>query len=71
MTQYLSHTTLEGQRWDWIAFKYYGDVSKMGLLIEENPHIPITPTLPSGLKLRIPVIEQSIDTSELPPWKRP
>lgn len=71
MTQYLEHTTSEGQRWDWIAFKYYEDVSKMGLLIEENQHIPITPTLPAGLILRIPVIEQSIDTSELPPWKQP
>lgn len=72
MTDYLSHTTLENQRWDSIADIYYGDVTKMGLLIEENPHAPISPTLPAGMVLRIPVIEpsESMDTSGLPPWKK-
>lgn len=70
MTQYLPHITRENERWDSIAYYYYNDVSKMGLLIEENPHAPIAPTLPSGLLLRIPVLEQqSADTFGLPPWK--
>lgn len=69
MTQYLTHITNEGQRWDAIAHYYYADVSKMGLLIEENPHAPITPTLPAGLQLRIPVIGQQNEAFGLPPWK--
>ena len=69
MTQYLTHITNEGQRWDSIAHYYYADVTKMGLLIEENPHAPITPSLPAGLQLRIPVIEQQTSSVGLPPWK--
>ncbi len=71
MSQYLEHITIENQRWDTIAWKYYRDVSKMSLLIESNPHAPITPNLPAGLKLRIPMIEQpQQSTYGLPPWKQ-
>lgn len=71
MTQYLTHITIEGQRWDQLAWRYYRDVSKIGLLIESNPHAPITPTLPSGMTLQIPVIERAAtQTHGAPPWKR-
>jgi hypothetical protein len=40
------------------------------MLIEQNPHAPVSDALPSGIKLRIPVIESSADTEGLPPWKR-
>ena len=69
MTQYLKHTTREDERWDTIAYNYYNDVSKMSLLIEENPHAPIAPTLPSGLQLRIPILTVEPGTQDLPPWK--
>ena len=69
MTQYLEHITSEGERWDSIAWKYYGDVSQMGLLIEENPQAPIKPTLPAGMKLLIPLIERPKEVQGLPPWK--
>lgn len=69
MTQYLTHITREDERWDSIAYHYYDDVSKMSLLIEENPHAPIAPTLPSGLQLRIPVLEVQPGIQDLPPWK--
>lgn len=71
MTQYLSHTVIEGQRWDWLAWHYYYDVNKASLLIEENPHAPIAPTLPAGLVLRIPLIEpaQAARPEGTPPWK--
>ncbi len=67
--QYLVHITREGERWDSIAHKYYGDVTKMGLLIETNSHVPITPSIPSGFKMYIPMIEQASATQGLPPWK--
>lgn len=69
MTQYLEHTTIENQRWDYIAWLYYQDVSKVGLLIETNQHVPITTVLPAGLKIHIPMIEQESTVQDLPPWK--
>lgn len=70
MSESIQHLTLEGDRWDALAWKYYNDVSKMGLLIESNQHAPITPVLPSGITLRIPLIEQPETVQDLPPWKR-
>lgn len=70
MTVYLEHITRDDERWDRIAYDYYQDVSKMGLLMEENQHAPLTPCLPAGLKLRIPLIEEQPETVDLPPWKR-
>lgn len=69
MTQYLKHITTQHERWDSIAWKYYRDITKMGLLIETNSHAPITPVLPSGIVLYIPMIEQDTSQRELPPWK--
>ncbi|WP_321448411.1 tail protein X [uncultured Cohaesibacter sp.] len=75
--EYLEHLTVAGDRWDLLAWDYYGDASKDGLIIEENRDLyvgsllSIPALLPTGLTLRIPVIEQStLDDSQLPPWKR-
>lgn len=68
---YLTHVTQDGERWDLIAWRYYRDVSQVPALIEANPHVPITASLPGGIQLSIPVIETPSATSEeLPPWKR-
>nr|WP_321460384.1 tail protein X [uncultured Cohaesibacter sp.] len=75
--EYLEHLTVAGDRWDLLAWDYYGDASKDTLIIDENRDLyvasllSIPALLPTGLTLRIPVIEQSIlDDSQLPPWKR-
>lgn len=69
---YLNHLTQDGDRWDSIAWRYYGDVKHVPLLIEANPHVPVVEVLPGGLNLAIPVIEAEDATAleELPPWKR-
>ncbi|MEC5207383.1 phage tail protein X [Vogesella perlucida] len=69
---YLNHLTQDGDRWDAIAWRYYGDVKHVPLLIEANPHVPVVEVLPGGLNLAIPVIEAEDATAleELPPWKR-
>ncbi|TLI49294.1 tail protein X [Escherichia coli] len=53
---FLEHVTRDGERWDSLAWQYYGDP---GLSPDycRNPHVAITPVLPSGLLLLIPVIE--------------
>jgi phage tail protein X len=69
---YLTHRTTEGERWDQIAYRYYGDPFAYADIIAANPELAITPTLPSGALLLIPVIERAstLSTDDLPPWKR-
>lgn len=68
----LMHITADGDRWDALAFRYYADALRYQILIAANPHAPITPVLPSGLQLLIPLLDaaQATTLSELPPWKR-
>lgn len=68
--QYLTHTTAEGERWDQLAFTYYGDPYRYEPIIRANPQVPLAGALPSGLTLRIPVLEAKVSTEDLPPWMR-
>jgi phage tail protein X len=68
---FLTHITTEGERWDAIAYRYYGDPTMMERVIVANPTVPITSRLASGLTLAIPVVEQQTATpTGLPPWKQ-
>ena len=68
---YLLHVTQENERWDLLAHRYYGNALEFERIIAANPRIPITPVLPSGRVLSIPVIEKA-DTliEDLPPWMK-
>lgn len=73
MSQFTEYITREGERWDAIAYAAYGDVSKVSVLVQNNPNVPITPRLASGLRLLIPIIPTSNSVASkdlLPPWKR-
>ncbi len=70
-TQY---RTIEGDRWDLIAYKAYGDATKFVGLLEANKPLAIEKVLPAGLKINIPILEDensgSVQSDLLPPWKR-
>jgi phage tail protein X len=70
--EYYEHITAEGERWDTVAYAYYGDPLLYHGIIAANPQVPIIPLLPSGIVLRVPVIALSdtLTAEELPPWKR-
>ncbi|MBF6569061.1 MAG: tail protein X [Candidatus Binataceae bacterium] len=69
--QFLEHTTIAGERWDLIAWAYYGDPTLYLPIVMANPGIPIEPVFEAGLQLKIPIIQVSpIATADLPPWKR-
>ncbi len=81
--EYFAHITGPGERWDTIAFQYYNDASLSHVIIEANresdsfpsgfikPLQQVPSILPSGIELRIPVIDIThIDENLLPPWKR-
>jgi len=72
MAEYLEYTTQQDDRWDLIAYRFYGDATRYEPIVRANPHVAIRPTLPAGETLRVPVLEASdaVPSAELPPWKR-
>ena len=68
--QFIQHLTLAGERWDLLAWQYYGDATNYSIIIMANPGVPIEPVFESGISLAVPIIQQqSVLTSDLPPWK--
>lgn len=74
---FFEHITREGDRWDLLAWRYYGDPNKQTVLLAANRTLfldgLVTPplVLPHGVRLRIPVIAaESANEALLPPWKR-
>lgn len=67
----IEHITAEGDRWDLLAWQYYGDSTLYEPIVAANPEVPIDPILPSGVRLLIPIIDDSemIGPEGLPPWK--
>ena len=68
--QYISHLTTAGERWDLLAWKYYGDASLYSPIIMANPLIPIEPAFEAGMSIAIPLLQVSQNAAvNLPPWK--
>lgn len=69
--KYLRYLTQEQDRWDSLALRFYGSCYEYERIIAANKTVPITPVLPRGRILAIPIIER--DTTQplvgLPPWK--
>lgn len=84
MAQFTQYLTLQGDRWDNIAWKAYGTVGQITVpdgrklnafeyIIEQNPQAAIHKKFPAGIRLKIPIIDRAeivTDTELLPPWKR-
>lgn len=75
--EYFQYITKSGDRWDLIAYDYYGNAKLIRPLLLANPDITGNPDHPAplvfdpGVKLRVPVLaEDQIAAPQLPPWKR-
>ncbi|KHS67354.1 tail protein X [Pectobacterium brasiliense] len=70
--RYIEHVTKMGDRWDSLSQHYYGDPLGYDRIIMANPHVAVTPSLPSGTVLLIPMIEQDEveNAEEVAPWLR-
>lgn len=70
--EYIEHTAKQGDRWDTLAFQYYGDAFGFERLVVANPHIPIRPFIAPGTLVAIPLIEPDDVgiTEDMPPWKQ-
>lgn len=73
MADFVEYIVKQGDRWDTIAFKSYGDATLFNGIIEANTATVISPILEAGTRLIIPILEIAeiqIDSELLPPWKR-
>jgi phage tail protein X len=71
--QFIAVTTVAGERWDTLAWKYYGDATLFGPIIQINPQIPIEAVFEGGLKIGVPIltVNQAVqNNANLPPWKQ-
>ena len=71
--EFTEYIVKQGDRWDTIAFKAYGDASLVNGLIEANTATVISPVLQAGTRIKVPILEAGevqIDSELLPPWKR-
>ena len=70
--QYIVHITKAGERWDLLAWQYYGDPTDYNPLIMANPGIAIEPVFAAGISIAVPILLKStVVTVDLPPWKLP
>ena len=69
--EYVEHITQDGDRWDLIAHRWYGDALRIPPLLAANPAHARAVELPGGLIIRVPVLpEPAIPPAGLPPWAR-
>jgi len=68
--QYILHVTTAGERWDLLAWQYYGDPTEYSPIIMANPNVPIEPVFDAGISIAVPLQQKSAAvTANLPPWK--
>lgn len=65
------YRTAQGDAWDSIAKKLYGDEYLASLLINANPKHRLTVLFSAGVILTVPDAPSSVQTvNNLPPWRR-
>ncbi|MDO5650557.1 MAG: tail protein X [Moraxella sp.] len=69
-TQYLQHLASEDDRWDSLAYQYYGDSTGYERIIASNRHLPIGATLSAGQIVFIPIIVKDTNAHAVPAWLR-
>ena len=72
-SKFIEHITQAGERWDDLAYKYYGNCFEVNEIIKANPDIEISPFLPEKTRIIIPIFEKktsSTNSENLPVWKQ-
>lgn len=67
---YKIYTAKAGDTWDLIAFRAWEDEKLMHRLIAANPGLSIVVVFTGGERVRIPDIDEQLNTASLPPWRR-
>ncbi len=66
----MTYTTVQGDKWDEIAHKVYGDTKFTDVLLEANAEYRYIFIFSAGIVLDVPEVETRITSDDLPPWKR-
>ena len=66
----MTYTTIQGDKWDGIAYKVYGDTKFTDVLLEANIEYRNVFIFSAGVVLEVPEVETRITSDDLPPWKR-
>ncbi len=66
---FVKHVTGPADRWDQIAWKYYGDATKIKGIIEANPTVPIVSVLLQGTTIYVPIISAPSAVTTNLPWE--
>lgn len=70
--QYIVHITKAGERWDLLAWRYYGDPTDYQTIVMANPGVAIEPVFEAGITLAVPIVQKcAVVSVDLPPWKLP
>ncbi|TYG34155.1 hypothetical protein FW755_03150 [Lonepinella koalarum] len=65
----LKHIVKQGERWDHLAYYYYGNALEYARIVQANPHIAFCEVLPTGAEVYIPVLTvKPTDNTDMPPW---
>lgn len=64
-----TYTTVQGDMWDSIAYKCYGDENGINVLMAGNENYVDTVVFPAGIGLTVPEYIKPV-TNTLPPWRR-
>lgn len=65
-----TYRTVQGDTWDIIAFREYGNEMLMDELMKANPKNIYTSIFPAGVELNIPKITRIRVDESKPPWMR-
>jgi phage tail protein X len=67
-----NYVTVEGDRWDLLAWRFYGGMYGISILADANTAVQMDAFFPYGTVLTVPIIEsvQINNNENLPPWKR-
>lgn len=63
-----TYTTIQGDMWDLISYKIYGDEKYMGLLMQNNLDFIDIFIFGAGTVLSVPELEVEAET-KLPSWR--
>jgi phage tail protein X len=69
---YLLHRSVAGDRWDLLAWRYYGDPTLFGPMVLVNTAVPISSVLSPGTDVMIPILQAASAevATPLPPWRK-
>jgi phage tail protein X len=66
--QFLAYVTTMDDRWDLIAWRAYGDPTKISELVLANNTVAISPVLPQGIEIYCPLLAPPAPAAGSTPW---